>query len=97
MQFGTITSQGQITIPAQMRKALGVDKNPHVVLTKKGNTVVIEPARDIMQLAGSLHKYAMKGKSIKEIRKIEEAGLEDAIVERYLEKEKRSGNKLLVI
>ncbi len=47
-----ISRKGQITLPRQIREALG---SKVVKLVLKGRTVVIEPVED---LAGSLKKYA---------------------------------------
>jgi AbrB family looped-hinge helix DNA binding protein len=84
----TITSQGQITIPAKIRKWIGLKKRQRVILTLKNNYVVLQPEPDIMELSGSLNNYAIKNKSIDEIIKIEEKAIEDAIVERYKKKTK---------
>jgi len=84
----TITSQGQITIPAKIRKWIGLKKRQRVILTLKNNYVVLQPEPDIMELSGSLNNYAIKNKSIDEIIKIEEKAIGDAVVERYKKKTK---------
>ncbi len=84
----TITSQGQITIPAKIRKGMGFKKRQRVIFTLKNNYVVLEPEPDIMQLSGSLNNYAIKNKSIDEVIKIEEEAIGDAVVEHYKKKTK---------
>lgn len=50
----TITSQGQISIPAKIRRQLGLDKTKKALLTVEENRVIIEPVKDLLELAGSL-------------------------------------------
>lgn len=47
---------------------------------------------DIMDLAGSLHKYAIKNKSIAEIRELERAAVADAVVDRYVKTLKKTSS-----
>ncbi len=61
-----ITSKGQITIPARLRKKLGSDL---VEVDMVGDEIIIRPVR---KPGGALRKYAIKGKSIEEIMKMEE-------------------------
>ena len=61
-----ITSKGQITIPARLRKKLGSDL---VEVDMVGDEIIIRPVR---KPGGALRKYAIKGKSIDEIIKMEE-------------------------
>ena len=51
-----ISSKGQITLPAAMRRELGTDR---VRITLKGRKLIIEPEET---LYGSLHKYAQPGR-----------------------------------
>lgn len=85
----TVTSQGQITIPAKIRRGLGLEKLQKVVLTLKKNYVVLEPEPNIMKLSGSLHQYALKHKSIEETIEIEEAAAAEAVAESYRKKMKK--------
>ena len=56
MSDATITSKGQVTIPADIRKALGVSPGERVTFTQLGDgSVVIRPkTRSIMDLEGRL-------------------------------------------
>jgi len=94
-----VTSQGQVSIPAKVRKMWGLMKRGQITFTLQGKKAIVEPALDILDLAGSLHKYAKvnKGLTSRQILAREKKAVEDAIVEQYLRKEKRSGNKLLAI
>ncbi len=83
VKFVTITSQGQITIPAIFRKQLGLNKTQKALVSVDNNRLVIQPEVDIMSLAGSLHKYAFKGKTINEIIKFEEDAVAEAVADKY--------------
>lgn len=48
-----ITSQGQISIPAKIRRQLNLNKTMRAVVFSEGGKVIIEPLRDILELAGS--------------------------------------------
>lgn len=50
----SITSQGQISIPAPIRKKLGLDKLKKAVVSEKDGRLLIEPVRDLLELKGSL-------------------------------------------
>ncbi len=60
-----ITSKGQITIPAGLRKRL---KSDLVEVDMVGDEII----RPIRKPGGALKKYAIKDKSIEEIMKMEE-------------------------
>ena len=50
--YVTITSQGQITIPAPVRRQFGLEKGEKVVIRTDEGRAVIEPAKDIFALRG---------------------------------------------
>lgn len=79
----SITSQGQISIPAKFRRELGLEKHKKALVRKEGDRLVIEPVEDFLQLEGSLKHKAIKGKTVDEIIEIEEKAWEAAAVERY--------------
>ena len=82
----SITSQGQISIPAKIRRELGLNRSKKALVKREGNKMVIEPVSDFLNLAGSLHHKAIKGKSIREIIKIEKEAVVQRIVERHQKK-----------
>ncbi len=57
----TITSQGQISIPAKLRRKLGLDKSNKALIREENGELVVKPIKDFTELAGSLKEYA-KGK-----------------------------------
>lgn len=82
----TITSQGQISIPAKIRRRLGLDKTKKALVSQKDNKIIIEPVQDFLSLGGSLHKYAKKNLSINKIIELEKKAVGEAIVEHYRRK-----------
>ncbi len=87
--LATITSQGQISIPIDIRRELGLDKNREVVVHKEKGKIIIEPVRDFLQLEGVFKHKAIKGKSIDEIMKLEKEAVAEAVADRYRRKLKR--------
>lgn len=62
----SITSQGQISIPAKLRGKLGLNKKTKAVVSEKEGKVIIEPLVDILELKGSLKTN--KKASMKQVR-----------------------------
>jgi antitoxin PrlF len=56
MSEATVTSKGQITIPADIRKALGLSAGERVVFTRldDGTTIMRSKTRSILELKGML-------------------------------------------
>lgn len=50
----SITSQGQITIPHEMRKALGITGATKAVVIQEKDQIIIKPGLSFDDLAGSL-------------------------------------------
>lgn len=71
----TITSQGQISLPAKIRKELGFSKTNKALVSIENGKVTIEPVKDLLELRGLL-KTSIKV-SPREIR----AGFEEYLAE----------------
>ena len=80
----SITSQGQISIPAPLRRKLGLDKNKKALVREENGELVVKPVKDFMELAGSLSQYAKKNKSIEQIMEEEEKAIEQGFIEREI-------------
>jgi len=80
----TITSQGQISIPAKLRRKLGLDKSNKALIREENGELVVKPVRDFMELGGSLNQYAKKDKSIEQIMEEEEKAIEQGFLEREI-------------
>ncbi len=50
----SITSQGQISIPAQIRRQLGLSKTGKAIVSVENGKMMVEPVKDFLELAGSL-------------------------------------------
>lgn len=82
-QVVSITSQGQITIPAAMRAALGLNKYNKAIVKQYKDKIMVEPVEDVLDFKGSLKHKAIQEKTIGEIIKIEEQAWEEVVIERY--------------
>ena len=49
----SITSQGQISIPAKFRNELGLKGGRKANISKRGDSLIIKPVKDFLDLAGS--------------------------------------------
>jgi AbrB family looped-hinge helix DNA binding protein len=71
----SITSQGQMTIPAEIRLALGLQKASKAIVSTVGGKMVVEPEPDIMDLYGAFASKNRKRVS----RAAERRAFEDAL------------------
>jgi antitoxin PrlF len=69
MAIATLTSKGQITIPSQVRHALGLETGDRVefVEQEKGQFVIIPATRSIQELKGLFQGKRSKPVSIEEM------------------------------
>jgi len=69
MATATITSKGQVTIPVQVRNALGVDTGDRVefVEVKKGEFAIVALTRSLRELNGLYRGRRSKPASIAEM------------------------------
>ncbi len=77
MHVTKMTKKGQITIPAEYRKKL---KSEYYLVEIKDDEIIIKP---FSSPAGSLKKYARKGKNIEKILEEEKEVLGEAFVEKH--------------
>ena len=71
MTAATITSKGQITIPIQVRNALGVDAGDRIefVEMEKGQFAIVPANRSVRELRGMLRVKGRKPASIEEMNR----------------------------
>ncbi|OGE07784.1 hypothetical protein A3I53_02185 [Candidatus Curtissbacteria bacterium RIFCSPLOWO2_02_FULL_40_13b] len=50
----SITSQGQISIPAKMRRQLGLDKTKKALISVHNDKILVEPVHDFIEMGGTL-------------------------------------------
>ena len=54
MPMSTISTKGQITLPAALRRQLGIKPHDRVVVGLENGAIVIKPAPDLFELEGFL-------------------------------------------
>jgi AbrB family looped-hinge helix DNA binding protein len=52
--IATLSSKGQITLPAAARRALGLKAGDRITVEERGGEIVLRPARDFFALKGYL-------------------------------------------
>jgi antitoxin PrlF len=69
MAAATVTSKGQITIPARVRAALGVDAGDRIEFVEvgKGEFNIVAATRSVRELNGMLYRRGRKPVSIEEM------------------------------
>jgi antitoxin PrlF len=69
MAAATLTSKGQITIPVQVRTALGLDAGDRIefVEIEKGQFAIVPATRSVRELSGMLYRKGRKPVSIEEM------------------------------
>jgi antitoxin PrlF len=69
MTAATITSKGQITIPAQVRAKMGVDSGDRIEFVDlgKGEFNILPATRSVKELSGMLYRKGRKPVSIEEM------------------------------
>jgi AbrB family looped-hinge helix DNA binding protein len=65
----TVTSKGQITIPIQVRTALGIDAGDRIEFVEvgKGEFTIVAATRSVKELSGFLKRKGRKPVSIEEM------------------------------
>ncbi len=78
MQFTTtVTQKGQATIPAPIRKSLGINPKTKIVFELEGNKASFKPVTDFFTLKGSI-----KTKKAFNLEAMEKA-IEDEIINKF--------------
>lgn len=80
----SITSQGQISIPAKLREKLGLYKKQKAIVTEREGELIVTPVKDFLELRGSI-KTNKKPLSNQELDEV----VAETIAEEYAEKLKR--------
>jgi len=79
MPIATVSSKGQITLPAESRRALGIKPHDRVLVQVTGDAIVIRPAPDVLGLRGFLGKAGTPEE--------EEKAMQEAVARHVLGKE----------
>ncbi|MDD4136307.1 MAG: AbrB/MazE/SpoVT family DNA-binding domain-containing protein [Methanoregula sp.] len=68
MEVVTLSSKGQIVIPAKVRKKFSLKEGDSLVLVEENNTIRLQPLVDLAELWG-VDKLKGTGAILKELRK----------------------------
>jgi AbrB family looped-hinge helix DNA binding protein len=76
MTFATLSSKGQLTVPAEARRALGLHPGSRMLIETKGDRIIIRTPGNLLALGGVLGKAksraveqkAMAGEATKRAR-----------------------------
>lgn len=82
----SITSQGQITVPMDMRRYLKMGKREKIKATLLGERIVLEKLPEIEDLAGTFEidaKMATKGMTREEVMVAEKKAIEEGWLGRF--------------
>lgn len=65
----SITSQGQINLPAKLRREIGLQKPGRAFISAEKGKIIVEPVKDILELAGSLktNKKPLTNREMREL------------------------------
>jgi len=70
METITVTTKGQITIPANLRRELQISEGTKLIVTREGEALKIIPVPKLSQLAGVDRKIFKGRKPSKELEKM---------------------------
>ena len=78
-----VSNKGQVTIPAEVRRKLGITSNSQVELVLREGEIALRPLKRVSELAGVLRKYGRKGKTghWDTIRRQTEAAIAEEVVD----------------
>jgi antitoxin PrlF len=80
MTTATISEKGQITLPIEMRRKLGLDAKSRVWVDLKDDKIILRRVRTVAELAGILKPYAKPGATWEQEREaIEQSIAEEAM------------------
>lgn len=71
-QIVSITKQGQITLPASMRRLISLDRYKKALVKIDEKKIIVEPIADFLSLGGALKYKAKKNQNINKIIQLEE-------------------------
>ena len=66
----TVTSKGQITLPAKLRRKLEIEKGGKLAVRLEGETIKIRPIPKLSKLAGADRNLFKRRKPSEELREV---------------------------
>ena len=77
-----LTRKGQVTLPAEMRGALGLKEGDKVVVTLKGNVVQVARIGSVVERTAGMIKRRGRRLSVKQLREAAEQAIADDVHQR---------------
>lgn len=81
-QRRVLTRKGQITVPAEMRRALGLKEGDRVVVTLKGNEVRVARIGSVVEQTAGMIKGRGRAPTERELKEFAEEAIADDVYER---------------
>jgi AbrB family looped-hinge helix DNA binding protein len=88
-----VTSKGQVTIPIDVRRALGIEEGDTLAFEVSAEYVTVRKPRTLAEVAAELHETARTNGALPAGR---EAGIASHVAAVYAEKERRRGRLAIV-
>ena len=60
VMYATVTSKGQVTLPVELRRLLGIEPGQTVGFRQEGGKAVLEPAGDVQAVRATLERAARR-------------------------------------
>jgi AbrB family looped-hinge helix DNA binding protein len=76
-----VTSQGQISIPAKLRRRLKLKTGDKVLVREAEHKLTVERVPDLVELGGVLRERALQGKTRDEVAELEATALAEGLAE----------------
>ena len=81
MAIALVSEKGQITLPAEARRRIGIKPRSRVEVEVKEQEIVIRPVKSVRELYGSLHEYAEgKTEDWETVRTLTEKAIAEEVV-----------------
>ena len=81
-RLGVVTRKGQITIPAEFRKALRLREGDKVALSLEDDAVRLSPTEGVVAKTAGVFKTDEPAKSAEELRQLAEEAIARDVMER---------------
>jgi AbrB family looped-hinge helix DNA binding protein len=81
-RVGVVTRKGQVTIPAEFRKALGIKEGDKVALSLEEGEVRLAPSESVVTRTAGIFKTDEPAKTAEELRVLAEEAIAADVIER---------------
>src|SRR3954470_21296645 len=81
-RVGVVTRKGQVTIPAEFRKALGIKEGDKVALSLEEGEVRLAPSESVVTRTAGIFKTDEPAKTAEELRVLAEEAIAQDVMER---------------